>query len=228
MGSLFCCQKCLVSLKLWWQCGRRVEEKGNQGNETMSWRWRGNDDECQQGKYRRLQHRYSKRMRKVWGNGLKENNGSSRSDVSTQLQKKFWGSRHAPLKWASGSSPFVLFRETESLWENWLIAKTAFPSPRCNMSCVHLVGAARSHHTRWCQNMSKAALQRTDRFLRTTDVCLSVTRIEWYDQYLWCQPTNQGTMTVMNMSFMMELRNSRRFPLRLFCLTRSWRQNLQF
>ena len=36
----------------------------------------------------------------------------------------------------------VLFRETERLWENWLIAKTAFPSPRCDMSCARLVGAA--------------------------------------------------------------------------------------
>ena len=42
---------------------------------------------------------------------------------------------------------FVLFRETERLWENWLITKTAFHSPRCDMSCAHLVGAARSRHT---------------------------------------------------------------------------------
>ena len=34
------------------------------------------------------------------------------------------------------------------LWENWLIAKTAFPSPRCDMSCARLVGAARSRYTR--------------------------------------------------------------------------------
>ena len=40
----------------------------------------------------------------------------------------------------------VLFRETERLWENWLITKTAFPSPRCDMSCVPLVGAARSRY----------------------------------------------------------------------------------
>ena len=33
---------------------------------------------------------------------------------------------------------------------------------------------------------------------------------------------------VMNMLFMMEFRNSRKFPLRLFRLTRSWSQNLQF
>ena len=37
-------------------------------------------------------------------------------------------------------SLFVLLRETERLWENWLITKTAFPSPQCDMSCVHLVG----------------------------------------------------------------------------------------
>ena len=30
---------------------------------------------------------------------------------------------------------WVLFRETERLWENWLITKTAFPSPRCDMPC---------------------------------------------------------------------------------------------
>ena len=35
---------------------------------------------------------------------------------------------------------FVLFRETERLWENWLITKIAFPSPRCDMSHVRLVG----------------------------------------------------------------------------------------
>ena len=40
----------------------------------------------------------------------------------------------------------ALFRETERLWENWLITKTAFPSPQCDMSCVCLVGAA--CHTR--------------------------------------------------------------------------------
>ena len=34
----------------------------------------------------------------------------------------------------------ALFRKTERLWENWLIAKTTFPSPRCHMSCSHLVG----------------------------------------------------------------------------------------
>ena len=28
------------------------------------------------------------------------------------------------------------WRETERLWENWLITKTAFPSPRCDMSCA--------------------------------------------------------------------------------------------
>ena len=33
----------------------------------------------------------------------------------------------------------VLFRETERLWENWLITKTAFPSPGCDMSCARLV-----------------------------------------------------------------------------------------
>ena len=32
--------------------------------------------------------------------------------------------------------------------ENWLIAKTAFPSPRCNMCCTCPVGAARSRCTR--------------------------------------------------------------------------------
>ena len=32
-----------------------------------------------------------------------------------------------------------LFRETERLWENWLIAKTTFPSPQCDMSCARLV-----------------------------------------------------------------------------------------
>ena len=43
---------------------------------------------------------------------------------------------------------FVLLRETERLWENWLITKTEFPSPRCDMSCSCPVGAARSHCTR--------------------------------------------------------------------------------
>ena len=42
----------------------------------------------------------------------------------------------------------VLFRDTERLWENWLITKTAFPSPRCDMSCARLVCAARSRCTR--------------------------------------------------------------------------------
>ena len=27
-------------------------------------------------------------------------------------------------------------RETERLWENWLVTETAFPSPRCHMSCA--------------------------------------------------------------------------------------------
>ena len=39
---------------------------------------------------------------------------------------------------------FVLLRETGGLWENWLIAKTAFPSPRCDVPHAPLVGAARS------------------------------------------------------------------------------------
>ena len=43
---------------------------------------------------------------------------------------------------------FVLLRETERLWEIWLIAKTAFPSPRWDICCAGLVGAARSRHTR--------------------------------------------------------------------------------
>ena len=42
-----------------------------------------------------------------------------------------------------------LERETERLWENWLVTKTAFPSPRCDMSCARLVGAARSRCTQW-------------------------------------------------------------------------------
>ena len=41
-----------------------------------------------------------------------------------------------------------LERETERLWENWLVTKSAFPSPRCDMSCARLVGAARSGYTR--------------------------------------------------------------------------------
>ena len=32
----------------------------------------------------------------------------------------------------------ALFRKTERLWENCLIAKTTFPSPRCDMSCSRL------------------------------------------------------------------------------------------
>ena len=40
------------------------------------------------------------------------------------------------------------WRETERLWENWLITKTAFPSPRCDMSCARLVGATISCYTR--------------------------------------------------------------------------------
>ena len=33
------------------------------------------------------------------------------------------------------------WRETERLWENWLITKTAFPSPRCDMFCARHVGS---------------------------------------------------------------------------------------
>ena len=31
---------------------------------------------------------------------------------------------------------FLLVREAGRLWENWLVTETAFPSPRCHMSCA--------------------------------------------------------------------------------------------
>ena len=37
-----------------------------------------------------------------------------------------------------------LVERDRGLWENWLIAKTAFPSPRCDVPHAPLVGAARS------------------------------------------------------------------------------------
>ena len=54
-------------------------------------------------------------------------------------------------------------RETERLWENWLIAKTAFPSPRCDMSCGRPVGAARSR----CTQGEEGGLKLTKRSLFT-------------------------------------------------------------
>ena len=40
---------------------------------------------------------------------------------------------------------FVLFRETGRLWENWLITKSTFPSPHCDMSCAPAWWAQRDH-----------------------------------------------------------------------------------
>ena len=53
------------------------------------------------------------------------------------------------LAWASGSSPHscCLDRETERLWENWFITKTAFPSPRWD--------EVTTHHFLWCEQHKK-------------------------------------------------------------------------
>ena len=74
---------------------------------------------------------------------------TDKNDGQTLLIEKIPGSIVTKLEQGSTCvsfrffAVFVLFRETERLWETWIITKTAFPSPRCNMSCTHLVGAAR-------------------------------------------------------------------------------------
>ena len=56
-------------------------------------------------------------------------------------------------------------RETERLWEKFLIAKTTFPSPRWDMS---VVGAARSHGTRERREMKAKDDEQAQFALRAT------------------------------------------------------------
>ena len=68
----------------------------------------------------------------------------SRDEWTRNEMECMWGAGMLHLRELGALHWVVLFRETERLWENWLVAKTTFPSPQCNMSCARLVGASTS------------------------------------------------------------------------------------
>ena len=50
---------------------------------------------------------------------------------------------------------FVLFRETERLWENWLVAKTAFPSQLKFAKNCQFQTVLHSHEAGYCAHGSE-------------------------------------------------------------------------